>query len=135
MDITLYNCYNFHIFWTTWGILMKFSGKVWINIKSHKKARLHLLSEKCSFGKTTAGGVKLTSPISFLGLNGIQNHDNHYKKIKKSRKKIDKNNSKYAKPSLKKLLIIRKSFTFRKKLQKLKTIPNNSGKLWNLYAF
>ena len=114
---------------------MKFSGKVWINIKSHKKARLHFLSEKCIFGKTTGGGVKLTSPLSFLWLNGIRNHDNHHKKIKKSRKKIDKNNSKYAKPSLKKLLIIRKSFTFRKKLQKLKTIPNNSGKLWNLYAF
>ena len=62
---------------------MKFSGKVWINIKSHKKERLHLLSEKRIFGKTTGSGVKLTSPLSFLELNGIRNHDNHYKKIKK----------------------------------------------------
>ena len=23
---------NFHIFWTTWGISMKFSGKIWLMI-------------------------------------------------------------------------------------------------------
>ena len=27
---------NLHIFWTTWGTLMKFSGKMWINIKPQK---------------------------------------------------------------------------------------------------
>ena len=28
---------NLNIFWTMWGTLMKFSGKMWLNIKSHKK--------------------------------------------------------------------------------------------------
>ena len=32
---------NLNIFWTTWGTLMKFSGKMWNNIKRHKKIRLH----------------------------------------------------------------------------------------------
>ena len=34
---------NFHIFWTTWGTSMKFSGKMWLSIKS-KKTRLHPFS-------------------------------------------------------------------------------------------
>ena len=43
---------NFNIFWTTWGISMKFSGKVClIIILSHKKAVLYPLSGKC-FEKT-----------------------------------------------------------------------------------
>ena len=29
---------------------MKFSGKTWLNIKSHKKTRLHPLSRICKFG-------------------------------------------------------------------------------------
>ena len=41
---------NLHIFWTTWGTSMKFSGKTWLNIKSHKKTRLHPLSRIYKFG-------------------------------------------------------------------------------------
>ena len=43
---------NLNIFWTTWGTLMKFSGKMWLNIKSHKKTRLHSVCRKCKFGKS-----------------------------------------------------------------------------------
>ena len=38
------------IFWTTWAASMKFSGKTWLNIKSHKKTRLHPLSRIYKFG-------------------------------------------------------------------------------------
>ena len=31
---------------------MKFSGKMWLNIKSHKKTRLHSVCRKCKFGKS-----------------------------------------------------------------------------------
>ena len=41
---------NLHIFWTTWGTSMKFSGKTWLNITSHKKTRLHPLSRIYKFG-------------------------------------------------------------------------------------
>ena len=41
---------NVHIFWTTWEIPMKFSGKKWHDIiKSHKKAGLHPLRRKYYF--------------------------------------------------------------------------------------
>ena len=43
---------NLNIFWTTWETLMKFSGKMWLNIKSHKKTRLHSVCRKCKFGKS-----------------------------------------------------------------------------------
>ena len=43
---------NFHIFWTTWGTSMKFSRKMWLNIESHKKTRLHPLSRIYKFGKS-----------------------------------------------------------------------------------
>ena len=35
---------NLHIFWTTWGTSMKFSGKTWLNIKTHKKKQGFTLS-------------------------------------------------------------------------------------------
>ena len=35
---------NLHIFWTTWGTSMKLSGKMWLNIKSHKKKQDFTLS-------------------------------------------------------------------------------------------
>ena len=38
------------IFLTTWGTSMKFLGKTWLNIKSHKKRRLHPLSRIYKFG-------------------------------------------------------------------------------------
>ena len=44
---------NLNIFWTTWGTLMKFSGKKWLNIKSHKKTRLHSAWRKSKFRKIT----------------------------------------------------------------------------------
>ena len=43
---------NLHIFQTTWGTLMKFSGKTWLNIKSYEKTKLHPLSRKYEFGKS-----------------------------------------------------------------------------------
>ena len=50
--------------------------------------------------------------------NAVEYLDKHYKKFKQSGKEIDKNNFKYAKCSLKKLLIIRKNFTLRKYCRK-----------------
>ena len=41
---------NLLIFLTTWGTSMKFLGKTWLNIKSHKKRRLHPLSRIYKFG-------------------------------------------------------------------------------------
>ena len=54
---------NLHIFWTSWGISVKFSGKMWLIILSHKKPGFHPFSEKHIFGKTTGGGVKLNSSL------------------------------------------------------------------------
>ena len=61
-------------------------------------------------------------------LNSIQNRNKHYKNFKQSGRETDKDNFKYARLSLKKLLIIRKNFTLRKKFQKIRTITKNSGK-------
>ena len=44
-------------------IFMK--GITYENIKSHKKPRLHLLSEKYIFGKTKERGAKQTLPCLF----------------------------------------------------------------------
>ena len=51
---------NFHIFWTGWGISMKFSGKMWlyrrdIIILKDKKTGLHLLSKRYVFEKPEGG--------------------------------------------------------------------------------
>ena len=45
-------------------------------------------------------------------LNAIQNRDKHYKKFKQLGNVTDKDNFKYAKLSLKKLLIIKKTTLF-----------------------
>ena len=49
---------SLHIYWTTWGILMKSSREIWpmIILKITKKPGLHPLSRRCIFGKTTGGG-------------------------------------------------------------------------------
>ena len=46
---------NLHIFWITWWMWMKFSGKSAScdNIKSYKEQGLYVLSKKFSFEKTT----------------------------------------------------------------------------------
>ena len=63
-------------------------------------------------------------------LNAFRNCDKHYKKFKQSSRETDKDNFKYANLfHLKKLLIIRKSFTLRKKSQKKRKIPKGSGEL------
>ena len=62
-------------------------------------------------------------------INAIRNRDKHYKKFTQSGRETDKDNFKYAKLSLKKLLIRRKNFSLRKKSRKIRTILNNSGKL------
>ena len=64
-------------------------------------------------------------------LNALRNRDKHYKKFKQLGRETDKYKFKYARLSLKKLLIIRKNFTLRKKMQKI-TIPKNSGEHWNI---
>ena len=46
---------NLHIFWMTWGISVKFSGKM----TSHKKSGLYPLSEIFVFGKTTGGNLRI----------------------------------------------------------------------------
>ena len=48
---------NHQIFWTTWGILVKFSGNVWIMIilKLKKKTGPHPLSLKHTFLKKPDG--------------------------------------------------------------------------------
>ena len=46
---------NLHIFWATWAISMKFSGKMWtlIILKVTKKPALHDISRQHSIIKTT----------------------------------------------------------------------------------
>ena len=67
-------------------------------------------------------------------LNGIRNRDKNYNKSKQSVKEIDKDNFKYAKLSLKKLLIGRKTVTLRKEFQKIRTILKENLKIPK-YAF
>ena len=57
---------NFHIFWMTWGISMKFSGimSLMIILKVTKKTEIYLPSRRYIFRKTTVG-VKLTNQIRF----------------------------------------------------------------------
>ena len=67
---------NLNIFWTTWGTLMKFSGKMWLNIKSHKKTRLHFVGRKCKFGKSykycQIWSKRTLSEISEFSILGIE---------------------------------------------------------------
>lgn len=59
----------------------------------------------------------------------VQNCDNHYKKFKQSGKEVDKNNFKYVKLLIKKLLIVRKSLLRRENCRKERTILKNFGRL------
>ena len=44
---------NLHILWTTWGTSIKFSGKMWLNIKSHKKQDFTLSLEYTNLDQVT----------------------------------------------------------------------------------
>ena len=66
---------NIHLFWTTWRVLMKFSGKMWLNIKSHKKQGFTLSVENTNLEKVTTT-VKIwnkttLSEISEVSILGI----------------------------------------------------------------
>ena len=58
-----------HVFWTSWGISMKFSGKMWLMIilKVTKNKGITLSLEDTFFEKPQCRGpvVKLTSPSRF----------------------------------------------------------------------
>ena len=58
-----------HMFWATWGILMKFSEKdvTCDKTKSHKKPGFQPLFRRCIFRKTRGEGVILTHQ-AVLGL-------------------------------------------------------------------
>ena len=64
---------NPHIFWTTWGVLMKFSGKMWLhdNIyikkKNRKKNQVLILSLK-NILLEKPEEVCQTEPPAFKGL-------------------------------------------------------------------
>ena len=60
-------------------------------------------------------------------LNGIRNHDMHYKRFERSVKETDQDNFKCVKFLLKK--VTRKSFTLQKKLKKIRVTLKNSGEL------
>ena len=47
-----------HIFWTTWGISLKISGKMWLMIilKVTKKTEFHPFFSRYIFRKITEGG-------------------------------------------------------------------------------
>ena len=54
---------NLYIPWTTWGISMKFSGKMtYSNIKNHKKSGLHSLPFSVSVSVSLS--ISLSLPVS-----------------------------------------------------------------------
>ena len=61
---------NLHIFWKTWEILMKFSGKLWIMtiLKSKKVERLNLSLEDTFLEKPHGRGIQLDPASSFLSV-------------------------------------------------------------------
>ena len=61
---------NLHIFWTAWGISMRFSGKMWLMtiLKFTRKTWLQTISSTGTFRKMTEGGDQ-TDPLAFLGLS------------------------------------------------------------------
>ena len=73
---------NLNIFWTAWGTLIKFSGKMWwLNIKSHKKNKASLsLQKNANSEKVTINTVKIwnkatlseMSEFSILGIGQNQ---------------------------------------------------------------
>ena len=52
---------NLHSFWTTWGTSIKFSGKTWLNIKSHKKRQGFTLSLEYTNLEQITSTVKIWS--------------------------------------------------------------------------
>ena len=60
-----------YIIWTTWGISMKLSGKMWIMIilKVSKNQGFTLQPRRYTFGKTTGGGGKLTPSLLRVRVN------------------------------------------------------------------
>ena len=59
----------FHIFWTTWGISMKFSGKMWLMIIL-KVTKSHTLSfEHTFFEKPQGGGAWSNRPPTRFRVN------------------------------------------------------------------
>ena len=53
---------SLRIFWTSWGISMKFLDVTYDNFKSHKETGFHHLFSRCIFqNKTAGGGGLLTS--------------------------------------------------------------------------
>ena len=57
---------NLHIFWTTWGILMTFSGKMWLMII----LKLNKLSLKNTFLEKPEGECQ-TEPPSLLRIKTL----------------------------------------------------------------
>ena len=57
---------NLHIFWTTWGILMTFSGKMWLMII----LKLNKLSLKNTFLEKPEGKCQ-TEPPSLLRIKTL----------------------------------------------------------------
>ena len=60
-------------------------------------------------------------------LNAIRNRDKHYKKIKQSGRETDKDNFKYSKLSLEKIINNKKKLYFEEKIAENK---NNPKELW-----
>ena len=67
MKIVYFEDENLHIFWTTWGIEMNFSGNMWLmRILKIAKKQGFILSLKYTFLEKSQG-LKLT-PTAFLSL-------------------------------------------------------------------
>ena len=75
-----------HIFSTTWGISVKFSGKVWLMmiLKATKKPEFHYLFRRYIFWKNTrwGRGFKLNPPVVLVLIEKCK------KLIKRENKKI-----------------------------------------------
>ena len=67
---------NLHIFWITWGISMKFSGKIWLMIilKFTKNQSFTLSLEDTFLEKPQGGSSWPPDPVVFLGLMQSINH-------------------------------------------------------------
>ena len=63
---------SLHVFWTTWGISMRFSGKIWLMIilKVTKKQDFTLSLEDIFFEKPQ-GGTPPPHPPAVAGLNTV----------------------------------------------------------------
>ena len=63
-----------HIFWTIWGISMKFSGKMWLMIIKVTKKHSFTLSLKDTFFKKPQGG-QIDPTLVVLGLTHHHNYE------------------------------------------------------------